>query len=52
MGPTASRRGQLPAADRVAQEREALDTDDAAGEVDQDRGEDGASRPVCHVPTG
>ena len=32
--------------------REGLDADDAAGQADQDKGEGGASRTVCDVPTG
>ena len=44
--------GQLPAAASAAGEREALDADDAAGEADQDRREDGPPRPVRDVPIG
>lgn len=43
---------ELPAQDRAARQREALGADDAAGQADQDRGKEGASCEVRHVPTG
>ena len=44
--------GQLSAAGSAAPVRAALDVDDAAGEVDQDRSEGGAAFPKDHLPDG
>ena len=44
--------GQLPALAGAAGQRQALDANNAAREVAQDRGEDGPPHPVRHVPTG
>src|SRR5271163_2124965 len=44
--------GQLPAAGGAAPIGASLDIDDAAGEIDQDRGEGGSPFPEDHLPDG